>query len=218
MSKQAGNHLFLVVIAAAGLAVSIATWAEEHNSKSDQMSTPERVKQAGWWPTKGTPSRDEYVGPAVCAQCDSSLASSQKLHAMARTSTPAGNSDILRAHDRQNFRLGPYTYQIARADDGVIQYSVSDGKQTVSGPLSWAFGTGKVGQSYLYQKDGAFYESRFSYFSTLRGFDITPAHSTATPESLEKAAGRPVAPTEVRRCFGCHNTASTTNDKLMPRD
>ena len=120
MSKhQAGNHLFLILVAAAGLAVSIATWAEEHNSKADQMSTPERIKQPGWWPTKGTPSRDEYVGPAVCAQCHSSLASTQKLHAMARTSMLAADSDILRAHERQNFRLGPYTYQITPADSKV---------------------------------------------------------------------------------------------------
>src|SRR5256885_7110137 len=100
MSKhRADNHLFLILIAATGLAVSVGTWAEGHNSKADQMSTPERIKQPGWWPTKGTPSRDEYVGPTVCAQCHSSLASSQKLHAMARTSMPAGNSDIPRAHD-----------------------------------------------------------------------------------------------------------------------
>ena len=156
MSKhRVGNRLlFLPLIAAVGIAVSIGTLAGENNSKADQMSTPERVKQPGWWPTKGTPSRDEYVGPAVCAQCHSSLASTQKLHAMARTSMPAANSDILRTHDRQDFRLGPHTYQIARADSGVIQYSVSDGKQSVSGPLKWAFGTGKVGQSYLYQQRG----------------------------------------------------------------
>jgi len=216
MSKhRVGNRLlFLTLIAAAGVVVSIETLAEGNNSKAEQMSTPERIKQVGWWPTKGTPSRDEYVGPAICAQCHSSLASTQKLHAMARTSTPAANSDILRAHNRQNFRLGPHTYQLVRTDNGVIEYSVSDEKQSVSGPLSWAFGTGKVGQSYLYQKGGAFFESRFSYFSTIQGFDITPAHSRATPESIEKAAGRPVAPAEVRRCFGCHNTASTTNDKF----
>ena len=135
---------------------------------------------------------------------------------MARTSVSADKSAILQEHDGQKFRIGPYDYQIKRQPEGAFNYFVSNGTESMSGSLLWAFGTGKVGQSYLYEYKGGVYESRFSYFSTLDGFDVTPAHSRADPSSLERAAGRPVAPAETRRCFGCHTTASTTNDRFDP--
>jgi hypothetical protein len=181
-----------------------------------QMPTEERLRMPGWWPTKGTFPRDEFVGAAVCAQCHASVAASQQQHAMARSSRAAGDSDVLRARAGSSFRLGPYSYQIVRTENDTFGYSVTDGVESLSGPLTWAFGTGKVGQTYLAQEHEDIREIRFSFFQTSQTFDVTPNQSQVVVSSLDRAAGRIVGEGELRRCFGCHATASTTSDRFDP--
>ncbi len=132
---------------------------------------------------------------------------------MAHASTPAANAAILTSHERLGFLVGPYSYQIARTQDGAA-YSVIDGARTLSVPLGWALGFGEVGQTYVYQRNGIFYESRLSYYKTLEGLDFTTGHSRRAPSSLENALGRPMDFAETRHCFGCHTTASTTGNRL----
>jgi len=78
---------------------------------SEQLSTRERLQKPGWWPTKSTSHREEFVGTAVCAQCHSETVATQKQSAMARAASPAINSEILRAHELRN-QLRPFTYGI----------------------------------------------------------------------------------------------------------
>jgi Cytochrome c554 and c-prime len=80
----------------------------------------------------------------------------------------------------------------------------------------WAFGLGRMGQTPLYRRHDAFYESRVSYYSSPGALDITPGHARAVPVNLEDALGRQQEPSEIQRCFGCHTTASTTNDQFDP--
>ncbi len=182
---------------------------------ADQLSTPEHIKKAGWWPTKGTASREEFVGPATCASCHSDIAATQKLTHMAQDSTPAPQADLLRDHPKINYTLGPYNYQITRAGSDEV-FSVTDGTNTITELLTWAFGTGGNGQSYLLNHDGKLYEARLSYYRANDRFAITPNHPTTPDESLEKAIGRYISPDEAPRCFGCHTTASSSKDKFEP--
>jgi hypothetical protein len=137
---------------------------------------------------------------------------------MAKTSVPAANSDILRDHSGQDFRLNPYQYRIAQEANGTFHYTVSDSTKTVSGTINWAFGAGKVGQSYLSQENGTFREIRFSYFATLHAFEVTPNQSAQAATSIDKAVGRVLASGEARRCFGCHTTASAANNQFEPEN
>jgi hypothetical protein len=74
----------------------------------------------------------------------------------------------------------------------------------------WAFGNGRVGQSYLFKKDdGNFYEARVTYFDGLKNLHFTPSRELASPKDLEEAMGRPVSSSEIQHCFSCHTTAST---------
>ncbi len=134
---------------------------------------------------------------------------------MARTSMPAALSDLLRAQPKVNFTLGPYAYQITGSDSEEL-YSVSNGTQTITEPLSWAFGTGNNGQSYLLEHQGSLYEARLSYYRAYKAFGITPNHPSTPDESLEKAIGRRISEDEAPKCFGCHTTASTTSGKFDP--
>jgi hypothetical protein len=193
-----------------------AASANPARSASVPMATEDRVQLPGWWPTKGTASRDEFLGPDACAACHASKVRTQKQTPMAHAALRPADVDVLRSHDQLTFHLPPYTYQISRQQDGSL-YSVTDGKQTIATPLTWAFGLGESGQTYILERNGTFFESRVSYFPALEGLDFTPTPSRAPDSTLEDALGRRMLYAgETQRCFGCHTTASTTNRRFDP--
>ena len=206
------------VAALIGLALvaRAACFAQVPATIAEQMTTQERIERSKWWPTSGRAARAEYLGPQACQECHYALVKSQSQHSMAKASVPASNSDILRQHAGQSFRLGAYDYNIAQGPNGTFRYSVTDSVKNLSGPFSWAFGAGKVGQSYLSEENGSFHEIRFSYFNTLHAFDVTPNQSPQSATSIDKATGRVVASGEAQRCFGCHTTASKSRDEFDP--
>lgn len=199
--------------ACAAIAFAVSAQQTGTNLANLPMATRDRVQFSTWWPTKGAASREEYVGPAACARCHPGKAVAQKTTPMGHASSTAANSDVLRAHPELTFRLGPYHYEIApRSGDNI--YSVTDGVNSVSVPLGWALGYDEVGQTYVYQLDGKFYESRLSYYRDLQGLDITPGHLRSVPSKFADAAGRLMDADETQHCFGCHSTASTVSDRM----
>jgi cytochrome c554/c'-like protein len=174
-----------------------------------QLSTEDHLAEPGFWPTQDSASRDNFVGSDNCARCHASKAAAQKKTPMARAAMSASLSDILHAHPLMVFGPGKFQYRI---ETGTSQsrYSVSDGNQSLSFPLLWAFGTGRVGQSYLFKKQSAdFFEARVTYFENLGTLGFTPSRALLSPSDIEEAMDRPVPETEVMRCFGCHTTASS---------
>ncbi len=124
-------------------------------------------------------------------------------------------SDAENLHRRSDltFQLGPYKYALlTRADKSV--YSVSDGRQTLSLEPRWVMGVGHMGQTYVYQQSGNFYESHVSYYASIDALDVTTGHDRGIPHDLQNAAGRRMYAPETRLCFGCHTTASATDDKF----
>jgi len=133
---------------------------------------------------------------------------------MAQTSMHAGSSDILHSHPQMSFAIGRYHYDI-KTDAERSVYSVTDGTRTLTETLLWAFGNGRVGQSYLFKKsDGKFYEARVTYFDTLKNLNFTPARALDAPKDLEEAMYRPVDAAEISLCFGCHTTASSNGEQF----
>jgi hypothetical protein len=178
-----------------------------------QTATDERLLYPGWWPRHSTLSSSEYIGPAECAKCHPGKAAEQKNTPMARTAALVADSDILASRSRLTFQAGRISYDIARSE-GKTVYTVTDGSRNISTPLTWSFGDGRVGQSYLFERDGDLYESRVSYFGTLKALEFTPGRRLTEPRDLEQAMARPVTGDEVVRCFACHTTGSTIDDKF----
>ena len=199
----------LLCLLAFWLAGSGPGWAQ----LPGMMATRDRVQSSAWWPTKGSLPRDQFVGREVCAECHAVRAAVQKTTAMARASTAPADSDVLRVYDRLSFHSGNYTYTIERKN-GAATYSVAAGGQSLSVPLTWEFGVGKVGQAYLYQQDGAFYESSVSYFGGLHGLAF--ALGSEGGLNLADALGRRIETPEARACFACHTTASTASNQFDP--
>lgn len=133
---------------------------------------------------------------------------------MAQTSARVGDSIIVKNHPELHFDIGKIHYEI-RKDANRDTLSVSDGQQSLTTSLLWAFGNGRVGQSYLFKKkDGSFYEARVSYFATLKNLHFTPSRALENPKNLDEAIARPVTFEEVQRCFSCHSTAAIIGTKL----
>jgi hypothetical protein len=192
-----------------------ATAQQPQQKVETSMATDERLEGAGWWPTKRSASLQDFVGTAECARCHAEKAASQVNTPMARAASSGADSRILREHLNISRRLGPYNYSIMREGLGSF-YSVSDGAASIREPLLWAFGLGNKGQTYVYQRGGLFYESRMSFYTSLKGIDLTTGHSNETPRTLEDALGRLLDRDTVQRCFGCHTTASTTSAGFEP--
>ncbi len=188
------------------IALSLTLWAP---SVLGQLSTEDHLAEPGFWPTRDFPTREGFVGSEACASCHGTKLATQQETPMAQTAMPAALAEILHAHPILGFTNGKYQYQI-HADAQQNKYSVDEGSQTLSYPLTWAFGTGRVAQSYLFKMpDGGFYEARVSYFTHMGKLDFTPARALLTPSSIEEAMYRPVPAAEVLRCFACHSTAAS---------
>lgn len=183
------------------------------------MATEERLETPGWWPTKQTASLDDFVGTKECARCHAKIVATQLETPMARAASLPADSTALREHERLSYQAGqqagPYTFTISK-EQATRTYTVSDGAKSISEPLGWAFGLGNKGQTYVLQRNGAFYESRMSFFKSLQSLDLTPGHLPKTPPTLDQALGQRLDPDTVRRCFGCHTTAATTRAGFNP--
>lgn len=177
-----------------------------------QLSTDERLAEPGSWPRKASHSLQDYAGSSICENCHKAEAAEQETP-MARTLMLAKDSDVLHSHGQLFFRNGNYVYKIIM-NAGNPDLSVTDGTHTLNAALLWAFGTG--GQSYLFERDGNYFESRVSYFSSIGNIHFTPGRALVLSRDLEEDMARPVDVGEVKRCFSCHSVASVIAGKFDP--
>lgn len=173
-----------------------------------QLSTEDHLAEPGFWPTQSQLSREDFTGPEACARCHAAKTATQKETPMAQNLIPATDAEILHSHSSLTFSVGKFEYRIDTGADRV-RYSITNGDQQISYPLGWAFGTGRVAQSYLFKGgNGGFYEARVSYFTSLKALDFTPWRALPSPSGMKEAMYRPVGQAEIEQCFSCHSTAS----------
>jgi len=121
----------------------------------------------------------------------------------------AAQSEILTNHGLLQFKEGGFSTSVTTSPKGV-DFTVNDGASAVSSPPIWAMGF-KKGQTYVLEKDGAYFESRLSFFTKINSLNITPGQSPEVPEDVESALGRKMGIDEAERCFSCHTTAAVTS-------
>jgi hypothetical protein len=119
---------------------------------------------------------------------------------------------VLSAHPLLTYRMGAYTWTVTTAVDGKSTYSVTDGTNTLSLPIHWAFGAGA--QTWVFEQNGKFYESIVSFYPVENALGITTGDERLTPQTLEEAMGRELTPMDVKLCFGCHATDAVTAHQL----
>ena len=149
----------------------------------------------------------------VCDECHRDVVSHFRATPMAKALEPVAQSGILQNHPDLKFQDGAYQWQIVREGDRSLM-TVATSTETVSVPLEWAFGLGKAGQTYVFERNGAFYESRVSFYNALNGLDFTMGAQQIKPKTIEEAAGRRMDAIGARECFGCHSTGAVTGTQL----
>ncbi len=107
-----------------------------------------------------------------------------------------------------------YSYTIRRQGKD-LNYTVTDGKQSITAPIHWAFGHGTVAQTFALEHDDHWYESRVSYYSKINGLDLTMGAANTTPANIEEAFGRRMDDADTRQCFGCHSTGGLRGNELV---
>lgn len=165
------------------------------------------------WRPRRPPANAEFVGDAACAKCHMKIAALQSQSAMRIAMEPVASSRVLSENPVMTFRSGSYTYQIKRQEQQSL-YTVTNGKETITLPILYAFGQGKAGQTYMLQYEGEYYESRVSYYNEMRGLDLTFGAPRAVPESLKQAIGRRLPENEAGNCFSCHSVGGVVGGKL----
>jgi len=126
---------------------------------------------------------------------------------------PTIDLEVFKRHPRLAASLGGYSYAIERTVDGVT-YSVSDGKDTIRAIPMWTFGQGAAGETFVFERDGRWYESRVSYYAAPDGLDYTMGSRNSLPQNLAEAAGKLMSPVETADCFGCHATGAVRASAL----
>lgn len=195
----------------AGFLFCVQIRAQTPERSHFSLTTEERVRLPNWWPTKGGAVRADFVGTSECAKCHEQIAARQVVTPMAHASAPAAESEVFQTHRELSAQMGAYRYELS-TDGTTVNFSVTDGTDSLSGTVAWAFGLGHKGQTYIYERDGEFYESRLSFYMTLQRLDLTTGHSSMAPDDLKSAMGRWLDGDQTRRCFGCHTTGSTTDN------
>lgn len=206
--------LFLVILLASH---TFEIFADSAASNLDEVSTATEIRlvEPGWWPTKGSYARDQYVGSETCGRCHQNIFETQKNTPMANAVTPATADAFANFPHAMRFRTGSYDYFVSQTATGA-EYSTTNGQQSASAVVSWIFGDRQFGDTFLYQQNGIYFESRVSYYRALNGLDFTTGRTQFRPSRFEAALGRRMPPDEPALCFGCHSTASSSDGVFHP--
>src|ERR1700744_2943415 len=120
-----------------------------------------------------------------CAQCHVE-GGTQPTTDMAHALETVEQARILIEHPLLTATDGKYSYRIERKGDQSL-YSVTDGTATITMPIRWVVGASSaLGQTFILEKDGKFYESRMSWFRELNGLGPTLGGDFAHPADLNE--------------------------------
>jgi hypothetical protein len=158
--------------------------------------------------TAAPPKSDE-----VCAECHQQEVARFRKTPMAKALYTARDSEILQQHASLSFQEAGYEWRIVRESERNLM-TVKGKGETITVALLWAFGRGQAGQTYVFERNGALYESRVSYYNAVGGLDLTMGAQSIKPGNIEEAAGRLMDSIGARDCFGCHSTGAVSSGRL----
>ena len=196
--------------------ISSAVLGQDSAPMKLSSTTEYHVFSRPWWPGKGTAPAAAYVGENECKKCHADEAAPQVTTPMAKAAyrSAVGVEGSKLASDR--VQSGRYLYRIS-VEGADPTLTVSTGKQSIKAEIEWTFGAGVRGQTYILENNGTLYDSQVSSFRGLHGMGTTPGHAPVTDlNDLQKALGMSLTQEAGARCFGCHTTASTTNEQFDP--
>ncbi|HTS64869.1 MAG TPA: multiheme c-type cytochrome [Candidatus Acidoferrales bacterium] len=171
------------------------------------------MRRPGWICIPALSTIAFAAGDSTCADCHREIAGRFAPTPMARALTTAAACDILQRNKDLVFQDAGYESRVTREGDRSM-LTVSGGGEKLTANLLWAFGRGQAGQTYVFELDGTYYESRVSYYNALHGLDLTMGARPGKPKTIEEAAGHRLGPRDALECFGCHSSGAVSGGKL----
>jgi len=205
MNKRGKQHSLVAVTIVLGFAALAVVMV------NGQMRAVQR------WNPRRVPADTVFVGDQACGECHKKQFASHGQSGMTMAMEPVAGSLVLNANPKLSMRVGPYTYELKR-NGKQSSYSVTDGRDTISLPIVYAFGQGKMGQTYVFERDGKFYESLVSFYKESKSLDFTIGAPRGVPASLSDAVGRLLSANEVASCFSCHSTGAVVSGAQLRLD
>ena len=111
--------------------------------------------------------------------------------------------------------FAPLLYAL-RGEKDAVEYSVTSGSAHESQQLDWVMGAGDLGQTFVYDRGGRWYQSRMSVYLKAPFLDLTTGLKPDAGTDLVEALGKSLKPEEVRRCFSCHTVHATSSRGFHP--
>jgi len=153
-------------------------------------------------------------GDATCMPCHNQETAHFRVTPMGKALETAAECEILKGHPLLQYQEGAYHTEIKRDGDRSV-LTVTRGKETFTVPILWAFGQGQAGQTYVFEYDGAMFESRASFYVAAGALDTTIGALGTAPKDIVEAAGRRMDAAGARSCFGCHSNNGVSGGKLV---
>lgn len=151
----------------------------------------------------------DYVGPEACRECHRAEYAACKRSPHTNTIHLAAGSPTVRyfrtSQKLVDSSLGT-VYSLDATEGGTPLCDVRsavDGTTQEQAP-KYVIGSGRLGHTFLFEKDGSFMESRISYYPGLKKWAWTPGQQDNTP--FRAAMGNGMSPDLATACFFCHST------------
>ena len=186
----------LLVVLVLAVAVGLwATWPPWRGPSTGLPPLPTRYRNA-------RPGVD-FVGDATCAKCHSDIAATYHRHPMGRSLIPIAEApeDLLgEAEPREVFEAGGFRYAIERRDGRTIHRETRRDEQgrvigEVEGEVRYVLGSGRLGRTFVIQRDDFLFESPITWYSQKERWDLSPGY-----ELRDDRFDRQLAP----ECLTCH--------------
>jgi tetratricopeptide (TPR) repeat protein len=170
--------------------------AEVQQNSQTQPATPGSPQQY-----LNTKANVEYVGDEACGGCHATIYANFKQTGMGR-STSIPSAEEARALSKPiNITNKNQTYSIYARDGTIIQeLSERDAQgHTVfseAHEVVYSVGAGDLGKSYLIAKGDSLFVAPISYYTRIRGWDLTPGYADGTFHGFTRRV--------VDLCVDCH--------------
>ena len=116
------------------------------------------------------------------------------------------------------FRKARTTPRIARQGDRSILTVTARNRELSPFRCCGHSDAGRPGQTYVFEHDGAMYESRVSFYNALGALDLTMGAMGSKPQTIVEAAGRRMDSIGARDCFACHSNGGVSGGQTAPGD
>jgi predicted CXXCH cytochrome family protein len=149
----------------------------------------------------GAVSDNGYIGDQACQQCHAAIYESFLKTAMAKASGPAAGNlipgDFTDAASNVHYRVFEQSGRVWLSFDREGTYAMHDRRE-----LLYFIGSGRRGRTYVFAKEGFFFESPINWYGQKRLWEMTPAYqgSKHMPLNLPLAAS----------CLDCHTSHPQT--------